>query len=296
MMYGYGNMISATNRLFSGGGGTSPNFLMTIDTTQSGSASNTFILPCGSGGTYNAVVDWGDGTTSNITTYNDADLTHVYSVGGTYQISISGDLPRIFFNNTGDRQKLISIDNWGINKWLDFSASFKGCLNMDILATDTPDFSLCTSLGEAFMSCSSITNVDFSNCDFSNCSSFYTSFARGCFNGCNSLNTVNFTNSSLRSAGVSMAFMFANCGSFDLIGFDTLDLNYVNDFYSFLSSSSITTEQYDSLLIHMANLDMINSLSFNGGTSQYTLGGIAATSRADLISTDLWTITDGGGI
>ena len=77
MMYGYGNMISPTNHLF-GGGGANPAFLMTIDTTQPGSASDTFILPCGSIGTYNATIDWGDGSTSNITTYNDADLTHVY--------------------------------------------------------------------------------------------------------------------------------------------------------------------------------------------------------------------------
>ena len=85
-MYRYGILYSGNNRLFSGGGGVNPNFLMTIDTTQAGSASDTFILPCGNIGIYNAVIDWGDGSTSNITSYNDADLTHVYSVSGIYQI------------------------------------------------------------------------------------------------------------------------------------------------------------------------------------------------------------------
>jgi len=66
--------------------GGSTDFIMTIDTTKAGSASNTFILPCINGGVYDAVIDWGDGSTSNITTYNDVDLTHVYSVSGVYQL------------------------------------------------------------------------------------------------------------------------------------------------------------------------------------------------------------------
>ena len=134
-------------------------FEMTIDTTKAGSASDTFILPAGNIGTYNAVIDWGDNTTSTITAYNDADLTHVYSVGGIYSVKINGSFPEIKFNSSGDRLKLMSINNWGINQWRRMEASFGGCNNLEIYATDIPDMSLCTSFFRAFNGCTSLTEI-----------------------------------------------------------------------------------------------------------------------------------------
>lgn len=39
---------------------------------------------------YNCTVDWGDGTTSTITSYGDTDKVHVYAAIGTYNIEITG--------------------------------------------------------------------------------------------------------------------------------------------------------------------------------------------------------------
>jgi len=404
MMYGYGNMISPTNRLF-GGGGANPAFLMTIDTTQPGSASDTFILPCGSIGTYNATIDWGDGSTSNITTYNDADLTHVYSVGGTYQIEINGSLPYINFSFGGDKLKAISIDNWGSNQWLSMQQAFGGCTNLTIPATDVPDFSLCTSFFRAFRDCplgtltntnqwdmSSATRIDsifentsiqghlnLSNWDLSNCESVglgsfpfmsnaditsidvsnwtlrtagvaLSSFIINCdllttvtgintwvnttgltsfsnilngnalvssidFSGMDlsncatfqrmcyvnaSLSIINVTGMTLKSFGtISMnsALYWNNSGNLmDIIGLDTWNIEYVNNFTGFMSSTQMTTVEYDKLLISWDSQDAVNNLAVNFGTSKYTLGSSAETARAGLIANDLWTITDGGGI
>lgn len=311
------------------GGETSTDFIMTIDTTKAGSASNTFILPCGNYGTYSAVIDWGDNTTSTITTYNDADLTHVYSVGGVYTVKISGHLPWINFANTGDRLKVMSIENWGINDWEALDNSFYGCANLVINALDTPilsnltystdgrlyrTFRGCTSLTTIsnfknwdtslvkntiglFMGCTGLTDIDMSNMDFSICTSFGANTADSMFSGCTNLNSVNVTGVSINtSASVSVNSMFYNCGTFDLIGLDTWDISQINNYTSFLQLSKITTIEYDKLLIAWDSQDAVNSLAVNFGTSTYTLGSASATARAGLIANDLWTITDGGGI
>ena len=72
-------------------------FVFTVETTGD---AETFTIPCQNVGTFDAVVDWGDGgATSAITTYNDADLAHEYATADDYEIRISGTFPNIFFNN-----------------------------------------------------------------------------------------------------------------------------------------------------------------------------------------------------
>ena len=289
MMYGYG--FRPNSRLFSGGGGAiSTDFLMTIDTTKAGSASNTFILRCGSLGVYNAIIDWGDGSTSEITTYNDADLTHVYTTGGTYQISISGVLPYILFENVGDKLKVISIDNWGTNQWRSFQYSFWGCSNMAYLATDSPDLSLVTNLGYIFLSCSSITSIDISSWDTSTITNMALMFALN-----TSATLIDVTG--IDTSNVTNLFQtFANNGVRNIVGLDTWNIEKVTQFSNFMAATTITTVEYDKLLIAWDSQDAVNSRSVNFGGSKYTLGSAAATARAGLITNDLWTITDGGGI
>jgi hypothetical protein len=36
---------------------------------------------------------------------------------GIYQVAIRGNFPRIYFNDTGDKEKIISIDQWGDVNW-----------------------------------------------------------------------------------------------------------------------------------------------------------------------------------
>jgi hypothetical protein len=303
-------------------------FIFTIDTTKAGSASDTFILPCGNYKVYNAVIDWGDGSTSDITTYNDADLTHIYSSSGVYKISISGHFPWIYFNNAGDKLKVISIDNWGLNDWDAFDRAFYGCSNMVVNAIDTPVLSNLTYLTDGrffrtfyntgittipnfknwsseyiyyapsmFNGCLNLTTLDMSGMDFSNCTSFGTSGVEGMFNGCINLDSINVTGMTLNSVDdVKCNIMFQNIGTFDLIGLDTWNIEKITSFAGFMYGSSTTTVEYDKLLIAWDGQDAVNSLAVNFGTSKYTLGSAAATARASLIANDLWTITDGGGI
>jgi hypothetical protein len=134
--------------------------VMEIDTTQTGSATNTFILPCDNVGTYNALIEWGDGSFSTITSFNDADLTHVYSINGIYSIRITGSLPHIRFNDVGDKEKVLDIKQWGLQtEWLSFSQSFFGCSNLEVTASDTPKLSSVTTLNSMFRECTSLTGA-----------------------------------------------------------------------------------------------------------------------------------------
>ena len=66
--------------------------VLKIDTTNTeggSTASDTFKLALQNVGTYNFDIDWGDDTTSTITAYNDANLTHTYSTGGEYIVKVN---------------------------------------------------------------------------------------------------------------------------------------------------------------------------------------------------------------
>jgi len=106
--------------------------ILSIDTTKAGSASDTFIMPTVASG-YDAVIKWGDGTSTNVTG-TPGNITKVYGVAGTYQITISGIFPYPYFNNGGDKLKLVGIDNLGNPGFLnDLQSAFYGCANNDYL-------------------------------------------------------------------------------------------------------------------------------------------------------------------
>ncbi|GAA0716142.1 hypothetical protein GCM10009430_11530 [Aquimarina litoralis] len=127
------------------------------DTTQEGtSADNEITIPTNPGFTYNYIVDWGDGSTdTNIT----GDITHTYATAGTYTVKISGDFPAIYFNNTGDRRKIIEILEWGIIEWQTMEEAFHGCENLNFDAIDAPDLSSVTSLKNMFRECSVFNGI-----------------------------------------------------------------------------------------------------------------------------------------
>lgn len=136
------------------------------DNLSSGSSSaNQVRLPLISTGTYDMVVDWGDGKTSVITTYNSPDSTHIYDVVGTYNISISGVCSGWRFNYSGDRLKILTVSQWGILKLGTNQGNyFYGCPNLDLsVVSDTLDLTDTTSLEKAFEACSKITTIN--NCN-----------------------------------------------------------------------------------------------------------------------------------
>jgi len=122
-------------------------FVITIKTDNSGSSENNqFTLPT-HGSEYNYTIDWGDDTIDvNLT----KDKTHTYSTAGTYTIRIVGKFPQIYFNNQGDKEKILTVEQWGTNSWRSMESAFSGCSNLQITATDTPNLLLVTNMNYMF--------------------------------------------------------------------------------------------------------------------------------------------------
>ena len=133
-------------------------FKISINTENlggTGSATKTFVLPA-YGGPFD-VTDWGDGSSDLAVS---GSQTHVYSATGIYTITINkitNNFRPCYFNDGGDELKIIDIENWGNIRWDSGYGVFRGCANLDISATDNPDFSASTNMYTLFYNCSSIT-------------------------------------------------------------------------------------------------------------------------------------------
>ena len=78
-----------------------------------GDGDNSITLPLRTGYSYNFTVDWGDGTSSEITTFDDVDITHNYALADDYIVTIEGLADAWYFNNSGDKDKIIHIKSIG---------------------------------------------------------------------------------------------------------------------------------------------------------------------------------------
>ena len=135
---------------------------------------NNLKLPLQSNGTYNFTVDWWDGTTDTITTYNQAETTHNYWTWWIYEVIISWTIDWFAFNawniwsdNQEDWDKLIDISQWWNLKLSDWWRQFSHCENLTgFSATDTLDISNITSMEWMFLRAYSF-NGDISQWDVS---------------------------------------------------------------------------------------------------------------------------------
>jgi surface protein len=127
-------------------------FITVWKTDNSGtSGANQIRIPVAPNNAYNYTADWGDGTsTSFITT----TFTKTYATPGTYTVKIKGLFPGIYFNNQGDKLKLLEVKNWGLNVWGTMLSAFNGCANLRITAKDVPNLSAITTMQNMFYNCS----------------------------------------------------------------------------------------------------------------------------------------------
>lgn len=206
-------------------------------TSGSTADQRTIRLPLVNGGTYNFSVDWGDGITNVITTYNDANITHVYATEGTFTVRIKGTIVRWSFNGSvAYREKLKEIKNWGGVAFSNVGGAFSGCTGLTtVTATDAPVLNIAVlALNSFFRGCSSLTNVTnihtwntagqtqllnvFRDCPYFNQSvngwdtssvTDWSAMFQGCVRFNQSLNSLNV------SAGTNFTNMFNGCTAFN---------------------------------------------------------------------------------
>ncbi|MFY0592103.1 BspA family leucine-rich repeat surface protein [Roseivirga sp.] len=124
-------------------------FITTWKTDNPGiSRDNQIVIPTIGFGYYYEV-DWGDGTKEKAVT---GDAFHTYDKPGTYQVSITGEFPSIYFNSAGDSQKILSVDQWGDINWKSMTRAFKGCNFLHVWAKDAPKLKNTKDLSSMFES------------------------------------------------------------------------------------------------------------------------------------------------
>jgi len=142
-------------------------FITTWKTNNRGlSGDNEIIVPLKLN-TLSCDIDWtGDGTWERIFGGEINKLRHTYPNAGTYTVKIRGDFS-IYFNNSKDKDKILSVEQWGNIKWKTMEKAFMGCSNLRINATDKPDLSNVTNMEFMFSFAESL-NQSLNHWDVSN--------------------------------------------------------------------------------------------------------------------------------
>jgi surface protein/uncharacterized repeat protein (TIGR03803 family) len=234
-------------------------FVTTWKTNNPGtSESNQITIPTYTYGneTYNYNVDWGDGNSETIS--NDTPPTHTYTTPGTYIVQITGTFPSIYFHNGGDRQKILSVEQWGTIHWNSMHNAFSNASNLVVNATDVPDLSNVTDMSGMFAQATSF-NQDISSWDVSHVTNMFN--------------------------------MFAYASSFNQ-DISSWDVSHVTAMNGMFFNVTLSTSNYDALLNAWSFESLRPNVTFDGGNSKYS--SCSETQRANIISNYDWTITDGG--
>ncbi len=261
-------------------------FVTTWKTDNAGSSNSTSITIPTDGAGYSYNVDW-----NNDNTFDESGLignvTHDFGSAGTYTIRIHGTFPRIYFNNAGDKAKILDVMQWGDIAWESMESAFKGATNLQVSAIDSPNLSNVTSMAAMFYGATAF-NSDLSSWDVKviNVTNMSWMFRNAtAFNQpLNSWNVSNVTN---------MFAMFTNTTAFNQ-DISTWNVSSVTDMASMFGGITLSTANYDALLVGWNALTLQSGVTFSGGNSKYTAGSAAVTARTTMTGTDSWIIIDGG--
>jgi len=229
--------------------------VFTIQSDNTGSSNDDqFTFPQRLGTSPNYTMSVLDDTVADIIVTADTDPTTFTFDGGagTYTIQIVGDDIQPNFNNTGDKEKILTVSSWG--QIIIGQTAFKGCVNFDFTATDLPtvdtlgntffdctamvgtpsindwDMSAVTSLNSAFINCT-LFNQDLNSWEVGAVTSFFA-----CFKNCPAFDG-DVTSWDI-TGSTSLIQMFADCDVFnqDISGWD---VSGVSNFVNFLDGCAL---------------------------------------------------------
>ena len=190
-------------------------------TWRTTTSSESITLPLRSGYNYNFTVDWGDGNTSVVTSSSDSNRIHTYALAGDYEVVIEGSLEAWYFNNTGDKDKIISVEYLGFMGWINLDNAFHGCTNLQYFAGGRTAH--VTTMNSMLEGTTSLQEIDLAD-----------------------LNTSNVT---------SMSRMFANASSIEEIVMANFDTSSVTDMSNMFEGTTLLVE------LNAHNLDLTNAAS-----------------------------------
>ena len=263
----------------------------TLSTSTGSSTTSRIKLPLILGGTYNFIVNWGDGNSNNITSWNQSEVTHTYASTGIKTITITGTIKGWEFNNSGDRLKITNISNWGP---LDMnvtgsSRNFNGCANLNITTGGSPVMPTnCTGM---FEGCSALVGVginDFNMATVTNTSYMFSSCSL--FNApINNWNTSSVTNMSgmffeaisfnqqigtwNTSRVTNMSSMFNGASGFNqpLNTWNTSAVTNMSSMFTSTGQYNQSMSSWDTSKVTNMSSMFLNALSFNQDISMWNI-------------------------
>ncbi len=259
------------------------------------------VIPTKDTYTYNYHIVVADAETKTILSERDANGTVSISglPGFTYvTVSITGTFPAIsMISMSLMRPKLMSIDQWGTIEWQSMNGAFYGCSLLYYRATDTPDLSKVTDLGNMFTDVSGF-NSNLNSWDVSNVTNMASMFwGASSFNGdisgwdvsnVTSMRSM-FTEASKFNGDISdwdvsnvtdMSYMFSQATAFngDLNNWDVSKVTEMN--FMFYKASSFNQDLSDWDVSNVTSMyNMFNGASsFNGAMTAWNVSKVTTFS------------------
>ena len=266
--------------------------------TSGGSSTSTQVqLPLVATGTYNFVVDWGDGNTDTITTWNQAETLHTYASSGTYTITITGTCNGWSFANAGDRLKITSISSWGNLNLGNDAYYFYGCTNLNLNAvSDVLDLTGTTNLSFIFYNCTSLTTVNNINSwDVSSVTNMNNMFSYTYFNS--NISSWDVSSVTDMSAMFNNAFVFNQpIGSWDVSSVTNMNFMFLGavDFNQDIGSWDVSSVTNMSSMFSSATSfnQPIGSWDVSSVTNMLGMFGSATAFNQNIGSWDVSNVTD----
>lgn len=247
-------------------------FVFTVDTRKPGSPNTQFVIPT-SGSGYNYTVDCNNDGVTEVSGQT-ASYTCNYATPGVYTIRIGGAFPWFIINGRGDRLKLLSIDQWGTNKWKNMRSAFAGAENMDVRATDTPDLSQATDLSWMFVGNKSLkgesANWNWNTSTITKMSGVFQNANR--FNqNIGSWDVSKVTDTAAMFNGASA---FNNGGSDSITNWDTSSFVIANDMFRKATSFNQPIGSWDMKKVQFLVRFLSDATSFNQSLAAWRLDSL----------------------
>jgi len=271
-------------------------FVTTWKTDNPGTSDSTAITVPMMGGPYE--VDW-----NNDGIYDESGLTgavtHYFGVADTYTVRIRGTYDFIRFDDGGDRQKIISLDQWGTQTWTTMERAFYGAANLLIPASDTPNLSVVSDMSYMFAN-TGIADPDISGWDTSNVTDMSHMFAdtANADPDISGWDTSNVTD-------MSYMFLYADSANPDTGNWNTSSVDNMQQMFQGATSANPDTSNWDTSSVTDMSGIFSSATSANPDTSNWDVSSVtdmgfmfvgATSANPDTSNWDVSSVTYMGGM